>query len=43
MIPLGMVVGDELGNRALEMLLSQRNYVRKALLLIEPNEPLRVS
>ena len=42
MIPLSMVVGDELGNRASKMSLPQRNYARKALLLDRPNEPLRV-
>ena len=42
MIPLSMVVGDELGNRASKMSLPQWNYARKALLLDRPNEPLCV-
>ncbi len=42
MIPLDMVVGDELGDCASKMSLPQRDHARKALLLDRPNEPLRV-
>ena len=41
MIPLGMVVRDELGDRASKTL-TQRDHARKAFLLDRPNEPLRV-
>jgi hypothetical protein len=33
MIPLGFVMGNELGNRASKMSLTQRNHAREALLL----------
>jgi hypothetical protein len=39
MIPLGMVMGDELGNRASKMSLPQWDHALKALLLDRPNEP----
>ena len=34
MIPLGMVVRDELGNRASKMALTLRDYARKAFLSV---------
>jgi hypothetical protein len=42
MVPLGMVVRDELANRAAKMAFTERDHAIEAVLSDRPNEPLRV-
>lgn len=42
MVPLGMVVRDELANRAAKMAFTERDHAIEALLSDRSNEPLRV-